>query len=366
MPSTSAPFEAPAVWHYDGASALRRERRFVVDNGTHFRLIDDEAGEADERHPLTDLVAQERLGGDAVFALKGRPGWRIGFAGGAPAALAHALPSERRYGGVIDRLGLWRAALIFAAIAGIALFILAQTPAAVAALVPPSLERRLGDAMIGDFGGRVCVRPASVAALRRLADRLGADRETVTIQVANIPLVNAVTLPGGRILIFNGLLERAGSAEELAGVLAHELGHVRHRDVLESLLRQLGLSVLLGGLEGNIGGYTNALLATAYSRSAEARADGYAIDTLNRARISPVPTADFFKRLAGNEAKPNEAAAVLNYLATHPASASRAARFIQGRKAGIAYSPALDAADWQAVRASCMGQKAAPLTQFGF
>lgn len=365
MPSTSAPFEAPAVWHYDGVTALRRQRRFVVEDGTHFRLADDEGG-AGDRHPLTDLVAQERLGDDAVFGLKGRPGWRIGFAGGVPDALAHALPGERRYGGLIDRLGLWPAALIFAAIAGIALYIFAQTPAAVAALVPPALERKLGEAMLGDFGGRVCARPASVAALGRLADRLGADRETVTIQVANIRLVNAVTLPGGRILVFNGLLEQAGTADELAGILAHELGHVRHRDVLESLLRQLGLSVLLGGLEGNIGGYTNALLSTAYSRGAEGRADGYAIDLLNRARISPAPTADFFKRLGGSEAKPDQAAAVLNYLSTHPAAAGRARRFIEGRKAGIAYSSALDAAGWQALRESCKGEKAAPLTQFGF
>lgn len=364
MPSISAPFEAPQVWHYDGASALKRYPRFVIDDGTHFRLVDDDGNES-QRHPLTDLVARERVGDDAVFGLKRQSGWRIGFPGGVPLDLRHALPGEARYGRLIDRFGLWPSVITFAVIAAVALFLFAQTPALVAQMVPPALERRIGDLMLGDFGGRVCGRPASVAALSRLTARLDAAQDEVSVQVVNLPLVNAVTLPGGRVLVFDGLLKQAGSADELAGVIGHELGHVYHRDVLESLLRQLGLSVLLGGLEGNIGGYTNALLSTAYSRSAEARADTYAIDTLNAAKISPAATADFFKRLGGKEDKPSGTSIVLNYLSTHPLAAGRATNFIKGRKAGIAYTPALSDADWQAVRESCVGQKT-PVPELNF
>ncbi|PZP11555.1 MAG: hypothetical protein DI607_10545, partial [Sphingomonas hengshuiensis] len=261
--------------------------------GNQFVLSEEEGDSA--TYAFADLVAGPPVGDDAVFGLAGRPGWRIGFHGGPPADLAALLPRAARYGGPIDRFGLWRSVLVLAAIAGIALYLFAQAPSLVARLVPRTFERQLGDLMVGDFGGRLCNKPASAAALDKLVRRLGSDPAQVRVGIANIPVVNAVTLPGGRVLIFEGLLKNAASADEVAGVLGHELGHVAHRDVLESLLRQLGLSVLLGGLEGNIGGYTNALLSTAYSRGAETRADDYAIDALNAAAVNPAATAGFFR-----------------------------------------------------------------------
>ena len=365
MPSTSALSESFAIWHYDGASALRHARRLVVEGGTHFRLI-DEAGASSDAVALTDLVPVETAGSDAVFGHRTRPGWRIGFFGGAPDELAHALPGARRYGGLIDRFGLWRSVGLFAVVALVALYFAAQTPALVAHLVPRALERRMGDLMLGDFGGRACARPEGVKMLRSLTQRLGVSDEVATVDVVNIPIVNAVTLPGGHILIFDGLLQQAGSPDELAGVIGHELGHVEHRDVIESLLRQLGLSVLLGGLDGNIGGYTNALVSSAYSRDAESRADQYAIRALNSAGISPAPTAEFFKRLEGKAGKPGGATVVLNYLASHPPSARRAERFRSAARRGEAYTPTLQESEWQALRGICRGAKADPVTSLDF
>ncbi|MBA4048180.1 MAG: hypothetical protein C0476_06520 [Sphingomonas sp.] len=369
MPLTSAPSD-PAVWpvwHYDGVSAIRRTPTLRVE-GDRFVLSDDES-EADgdsATYAFPDLVAHAPVGGDAVFGLAGRPGWRIGFQGGPPADLATLLPRAARYGGPIDRFGLWRSVLVLAVIAGLALYAFAQTPALVARLVPRALERQLGDVMVGDFGGRLCDNPASAAALNTLVRRLGSDPAEVRIGIANIPVVNAVTLPGGRILVFEGLLKNAASADEVAGVVGHELGHFAHRDVLESLLRQLGLSVLLGGLEGNIGGYTNALLSTAYSRRAETSADDYAINALSTAKIDPVATAGFFRRLGGNVRKPSQSAVVLNYLATHPIASDRAGKFDAAKRPEAAYTPALTEAQWHAVRTACKGVARKPFTQFGF
>ena len=341
------------VWHFDGESAVRHHRLFVVD-GASFRL--DDGDMLGEPVPLADLVARDPLDGRAVYGLKKRPGWKIGFEGDVPHELFSALPSAGRYGGIIDRVGLWPAVAVFAIIAAVTVYVFLQVPAAVAKIVPPAVERQLGDAMAGDFGKRLCGGREGQEALARLSNRLGALPGEVDIQVANIPLVNAVTLPGGRIIIFDGLLKGAQSPDEVAGVVAHELGHVAHRDVLETLLRQLGLSVLLGGLDGNIGGYTNALLATAYSRGAESRADDYAIDTLNRSNISPLDTAAFFKRLGGSEPKNAQVSAVLGYLSSHPVSASRSARFIAGARGQHDYSPAMDPADWASLKAICAGE----------
>jgi predicted Zn-dependent protease len=219
--------------------------------------------------------------------------------------------------------------------------------------VPASLERRLGEVMVGDFGRKGCVEPVGAAALAKLANRIDPDDPTLEVHVVKLPMVNAVTLPGGRIVIFDGLLQAARSPDEVAGVIGHEIGHVRGRDVMESLLRQLGLSVLLGGMEGHVGGYTNALLATAYSREAEARADGSAIRLLADARVSPVPTAAFFDRLSKGNAGSEK---MFAYIANHPLSADRAARFRRSAVGGAHYVPAIDTAEWMALRGICAGE----------
>lgn len=307
------------------------------------------------------------VGGLPVYGLKGRPGWRIGFFAPPPAMLAAHLPAPRRYGGLIDRFGLWPFVAAAGVVAALILLALSRAPTIVARMVPPAVERRIGDAMIGDFDDRFCAAGRGRAALQALAARIGARSDLVDVQVASIPIVNAVTLPGGRIVIFDGLLQASSSPDEVAGVLAHELGHVENRDVLETLLRQLGLSVLLGGVEGHIGGYTNALLSTAYSRGAEARADRFAIESLSRARISPLPTADFFRKLGGgDDKKPSRAATVMSYLATHPVSATRAAAFRKSARPGASYTPALTPDEWTALRGICAGKRADAMPELRF
>lgn len=351
------------VWHYDGQVARRRDAVLSAD-GPRFVLIDGDATSAP--YAFADLVAREPVGGQRVFGLKRAPGWSITLADEPPPAITYQLPPLQRYGGVIDRAGLWPMVALFAVIAAGALYLLSQTPSVVAKLVPPALERQLGDAMIGDFGGRLCTDPAGEAAIAALKARLGPAYADSDIGVANIAMNNAITLPGGRIILFNGLLRDATSPDEIAGVLGHELGHVANRDVLESLLRQLGLSVLLGGLDGNIGGYTNMVLSTAYSRSAETRADDFAIAALKQSSISTRSTAAFFRRLSGKTPLDKSAAAsVLAYVSSHPVSAVRAERFEAAANGITGNRPALDAEQWLALKTICKGEKPASRTIFG-
>ena len=350
------------VWHYDGISALRREPDLVADGDT-FRLVEGDGSEGPYR--FADLVAGDAVDGNAIFGLKGSTGWRIGFPGGVPADLAPRLPVPTRYGRLIDRIGLWPAAALCAIFAAIAVALFLMTPALVARAVPPSVERKLGDMMAGDFGDRNCAGANGPQALAALVARIDPGDRNVRVSVVNLPIVNAVTLPGGRIVLFDGLVKAAASPDEVAGVIAHELGHVRHRDVLESLLRQLGLSVLLGGLDGHVGGYTNALLASAYSRDAEARADGYAIDALAQAQISPLPTARFFRRLSAGEDS-RGIGRFTAYLSTHPMSQDRAARFIAAAKLHHGDRPVLDADQWGALRDICSADPKARVSGFRF
>lgn len=351
MRSMSAPSDGVPVWHYDGRTAIRHQV-WLLDEGDAFRLTAN--GVRTGPFAWRDLVAHDASTGTLSYGLASVPGWRIGFPDG-PGPVAARLPPPRRYGRLVDRFGLWPAVGAFACLAALTVAGVLRTPPLVARLVPQSVERALGEAMVGDFGRRGCATPAGTAALDALMKRINPDDPELEVHVVNIDMVNAVTLPGGRIVVFNGLLKQAANPDEVAGVLGHELGHVRHRDTVEALVRQLGLSVLLGGFEGHVGGYTNALLATAYSRRAEAKADGFSIDTLRDARISPVPTAGFFRRLGRHGA---DAERMFAYVASHPVSAERAAAFERSGRKGAAYSPALDPAQWAALKDICRGTSA--------
>lgn len=351
------PTDAIGVWHYDGVNALRRSA-VLVPAGDGFTLVEDMRTTGP--FAFADLVAGDSAARDPGFGLKRTPGWKIGFPGGMPASIAGQLPGRVRYGGVIDRFGLWRSAAVFAVVAGLAVIGVLNSPPLVARMIPASVEQRLGAVMIGDFGRKGCSSPAGDAALEALVRRIDRADPTLEVHVVKLPMVNAVTLPGGRIVIFDGLIAAARSPDEVAGVIGHEIGHVRHHDVMESLLRQLGLSVLLGGLEGHVGGYTNAVLATAYSRGAEARADSYAITLLDEAKVSPLPTAAFFTRLGG---KSDQAERMFAYVASHPVSADRAARFRAAAK-GTGYAPSLDATQWAALKGICRGKTISDGWQF--
>lgn len=337
------------IWHYDGASATRHHPRLDWD-AQGVSLIWE--GGRSGPHLWSDLTPIGGTSGQSLYGLRGQAGWRLAFADSPPEDFAIHLPLPARYGRWIDRIGLWRAMALFAVIAAGVVAIALRSPAWIAPLVPLSWENKLGDAMVGDFGGRLCETPASRAALGKLQQALKGDAPVRQIAIANVPMVNAITLPGGRILIFNELIQKAQSPDELAGVLSHEIGHVRHRDTMTALVRQLGLSVILGGFDGRIGGTVNGLLSMSYSRDAERAADADAIDTLARANVSPLPTARFFDTL-GKMSGGEKMERAQNWMASHPVSADRKALFETAVKKGHVYRPALEPADWAALRNAC-------------
>lgn len=348
----SAPSEdAIRVRHFDGISAVPRDP-WLVPHGGDFMLV-DEIGE-EGPFEFARLVSNGTFGIQRQYGMKKRPGWRIEFAGEPPEAIAAMLPGARRYGGVIDRFGLVPAAIAFTVLSAIAVVIVFAAPTAVAALVPRSAERQIGDLMVGDFGVGQCRTREGDAAIKALAARLGADKD-VRIRVLPINMVNAITLPGGRIVVFKGLLDEAQSGDEVAGVLGHELGHYEHRDPFEGIVRELGVSAILQGLSGNVGALSRALVDASYSRSVEARADDYAIETLGRAHVSTQATAAFFHRLADDEKAVGANAGVFGYLSSHPISAAREAKFANGDTPGA--TPALTAEQWKALRTICAGMR---------
>jgi Zn-dependent protease with chaperone function len=338
------------VWHYDGASGIRYEPELTTDENGFRLALEGDAGVA---HLWTDLTYAGERAGAPTYGLKGRRGWRIGFIDTPKPEIWDNLPKAKRYGGFIDKIGLWPAAGAFVVLSAAALVVALEVPQWLAPLVPQSFERKLGTALVGDFGGRVCNGPGAEEALNALVHRIEPKTDDIKVSIANINMVNAVALPGGNIMVFRGLLQTAKSPDELAGVVGHEIGHVHNRDVMQALLRQMGLSILLGGANTDVGGTLNSLVSATYSREAEAAADQYSIRAMRQGSVSPMDTAAFFARLAEMEKSMGKAKAALGYVASHPLSEMREKEFRKSAVAGKAYTPVVSPEQWRAIVDAC-------------
>ena len=342
-----------SAYFYDGQSAVKRNVTLET-VGNVFYL--DETERRYGPFEFDAMTYTGKVGRADVYGYDGRDGWRLGLTGGVPREIKAHLPATQKYGGWIDRLGIGPAAAAFS-IASIAVVaVIMFTPQWLAPIIPSSFERHLGDALVGDFGGRFCNGDKGSAALKKLSSALDTDISDLQIEVANIDMLNAVALPGGKIIIFQGLLDQAKSPDEVAGVLAHEMGHVRKRHVMQSLLRQMGLSLVLGGVDGNAGSVVNGALGATYTRAAETEADTYSIAALSRANISPIATASFFQRLAkldGSAEADDQLQAVTGYLSSHPQSNVRKKAFEDSVVKGTNYKPVLNPSEWTELKTMC-------------
>ena len=177
-------------------------------------------------------------------------------------------------------------------------------------------------------------------------------------------MVNAVALPGGQVMLFDGLVQQADSPEELAGVLAHEVGHVRERHVMTALLRQFGLSILLAGADSGVTNGVFGLAAMGYSRDAEREADDYARARMAQSDISPMGAAGFFERMAESQGDSEDAPAVIGWLASHPSSGERAEAYRAAAKEDADYPPVLTEAEFAALKSMCAQDS--DVEEFGF
>ena len=339
-------FRTSASW-YDGHSAVRHRGEAMWDGGGILSLRSSSAMEAME---LADLEFAEHRGGELVYTSRSRPDFRLLLPDDLPAGFAAQLPARKTYGAWVDRLGLGKAVAIFAAVSLAAVALFMTAPEWLGPRVPDSWERNLGEAMVGDLGNRLCHTPEGDAALAKLLDAVDPAREQVRAGIANMDMVNAVALPGGQVLLFDGLVQEAETPEELAGVLGHEVGHVRERHVMTALLRQFGLSILLSGANSDIVYNAAGIATTSYSRDAEREADAFARARMAESRISPLGAAAFFERHGGADGE--EADGMATWAASHPAPGERARAYREAAK-GKTFRPVLSAQEFAALKSMC-------------
>lgn len=167
------------------------------------------------------------------------------------------------------------------------------------------------------------------------------DCEKIRIHIIRNSEINAFALPDNHMVIYTGLIEYAENAEEVAGVMAHEIGHLEKNHVMKKLVKEIGLEMLFAMAGGDAGfeiaretGRT--LSSSAFDRKHEREADEYAVEILAQSNVDPQHLSNFFFRLSQKHNMPEE----LAWISTHPDTKERAADIIK-RKKDYTYSPSI-------------------------
>jgi Zn-dependent protease with chaperone function len=225
--------------------------------------------------------------------------------------------------------------------------------------IPVEWEQKLGESAYGDFLAHQEIvkegiaRSAVEEITRRLIEQIPNNPYTFRVTVVKSDVVNAFALPGGYIVVFTGLMKKAESGEEVAGVMGHELNHVLQRHGLERIVKQLGLMAIIAIMVGDQQGLAGLmkqigveLLTLKFGREQETEADLTGLHLLHRARIDPSGMISFFERLAEKDEGRTE------WLSTHPMSSARAERLRAELAAMPKQLPEPFTFDWTRVRGS--------------
>ena len=282
-------------------------------------------------------------------------------------ARAPNLDQVDRNAGQVKKVVAWA----MGALASVLLIVFVIVPALasqLAVLIPMERERQLGEAVVGQLTwalerlsgetGAFCGTADGLAALEAMEARLSSGFDTdydLTVRVFDHPMANAFAVPGGHIVLFRGLLSQAQSPEEVAGVLAHEIGHVVHRDPTRLTLQSAGTVGILGLLVGDFSGgaavlvMTERLVAASYTQDAEARADQFAFDVLAKAGLPSAPLAGLFDRFSE---KTGDVPEVFSHFMSHPDLGSRADAAERANSVDV-FDPVLTEDEWAALKGIC-------------
>ena len=162
---------------------------------------------------------------------------------------------------------------------------------------------------------------------------------------------NAFALPNGTIVVTDELISLAKNDDEILSVLLHEMGHVHRRHSLRMLISHSGLAMLSLAIIGDVSAagalvlaLPSVLVESSYSRDLETEADDYALERMRALSIDPHHFANLMQRLEkcgflaaeerllercddASSSHRDEAAGLIQYMSTHPATEDRIAKF---------------------------------------
>ena len=202
-----------------------------------------------------------------------------------------------------------------------------------------------------------CHGKAGLAAINGLANRLGHAADyphDITVHVIEGGPVNAFTLPGGILVVYSDLIDQAKDSSQVAGMLAHEIGHAVHFHPMKGLARQYGIDLMVklvsGGYSDLLNTLTsggNLLLALRNGRAFERDADATGVALLEKLGVRADGISSFFEQMMAKE--PKDMAAVAGVWSSHPPTTER----IAATKRPASGTPAFSDAEWKALRNVC-------------
>jgi predicted Zn-dependent protease len=211
--------------------------------------------------------------------------------------------------------------------------------------VPWSIEKKIASVLNLTENLSLCDANGSSTELKKLIARIypipGDANLPIHVNVIAGKTINAFASFGGEVFVYDGLIQKAESPEELAGVLAHEIGHVHHRHIIEGMLSKLTVLALSQG-SGTSG--FNLLANLKFSREQEAEADRDGLERLQKAHVNVLGTSQFFKREGNTGAIPS-------LLSDHPSSEDRAQ--LAQSYFRMDTTPILTPAEWTKLKGIC-------------
>jgi predicted Zn-dependent protease len=176
----------------------------------------------------------------------------------------------------------------------------------------------------------------------RLASKSELPNIKWTFTVLNSPIINAFALPGGYVYVTRGLMALASNEAELAGVIAHEIGHVTARHTAQRYSKSIlaggvsmAASIFLGSGAGDIATFASKVAIRSYSRKQEFEADTLGIRYLSKGNYNTKSMTSFLSKLRAHsqlEAKRHRKDATSvdrgDMFATHPRTIDRIKRSI--------------------------------------
>jgi Zn-dependent protease with chaperone function len=346
---------------FDGEIAFDRKVTAWLD-GADIIIAGDMA---ERRWPLAGLIAIERPASGRSLRLthETAQATRLVLPAGpfldAVVAATPHLKGGVTLHGTLRTVAPWAA--VIAGLAAILYVFLSFAPDKLAYVMPESWRKRLGDTTLAALTGEAkqCLNPQGTAALAALEKRLAGDTakpDEFDLRVYNIPIVNAFALPGGTIVVTGALIDKAKTPEEVAGVVAHEMGHVSYRHAEAGAIRVFGLQALIAAFTGGNDYLTEfgaVLTILRFTRAAEREADAFALDLMAKRAIDPLGLKRFFESL-GKDTPLSKGVfgQIEGMVSTHPGLDERIG-IIKPLPAGVTPRPVLSETDWQALRKIC-------------
>jgi Zn-dependent protease with chaperone function len=366
-----------AAIYFDGMSSARRDVLVELADAA-LRIVSADGKPVDE-WPYRDLRRQSapdhilrlgRAGQQLLRRLEIRNYALAAEIGERAASLDASGAAERRTR--IKVVG-WSIAAIISLVVGSAIGVPALATK-LAPYIPLSVEQRLGDAVDKQIReaidtkhlgpafecGNIAAEKPGRAALEKLVGRLEAAAGLpfrLHVSAVRRSDLNAFAMPGGHVYVYQGLIAVAETPDELAGTIAHELGHVAHRDGTRTVLQAAGLSFMFGMLLGDfVGGgavviAAKTMLRSSYSRRVETAADTYSVELMGKVDGDQHALATMLTRMVSDKEHG------VKILLDHPAAKERIAAIDAMASAG-ATSPLLEPAEWSALKQICSERKA--------